>query len=256
MTRRFAPHPIPAATLDAVLAAALRAPSAGFAQGVDLLVLAEPERRATFWAAASDATWRMSERASGLLAAPTLVLPIADLQRYEDRYGADDKSGTLLGGRPVEHWPTPLWLVDASFSAMLVLLAATRHGIGALFFQLHAPAERIRGAQAATTLFRRRAQGGLVMAQTAPYGTWASPVQPSSLVEQAVGLSNPVVFDGELYWNERRANEAARHVVVVRRRDGMIADVLPAPYSARTLVHEYGGASFLPTPFGLVVANH
>src|SRR5579875_1909278 len=139
MTRRFAPHPIPAATLDAVLAAALRAPSAGFAQGVDLLVLAEPERRATFWAAASDATWRMSERASGLLAAPTLVLPIADLQRYEDRYGADDKSGTLLGGRPVEHWPTPLWLVDASFSAMLVLLAATRHGIGALFFQLHAP---------------------------------------------------------------------------------------------------------------------
>ena len=31
----------------------------------------------------------------------------------------------------------PYWLVDASFSVMLLLLAATAEGLGALFFRLH-----------------------------------------------------------------------------------------------------------------------
>jgi nitroreductase len=31
----------------------------------------------------------------------------------------------------------PYWLVDASFTVMLLLLAATDEGLGALFFRLH-----------------------------------------------------------------------------------------------------------------------
>ena len=36
-----------------------------------------------------------------------------------------------------EDWPAPYWLVDASFMVMLLLLAATDEGLGALFFRLH-----------------------------------------------------------------------------------------------------------------------
>ena len=48
-------RPVPADALDAVLAAALRAPSAGFTQGVSLLVLSSAPERETFWQAAADA---------------------------------------------------------------------------------------------------------------------------------------------------------------------------------------------------------
>ena len=35
-----------------------------------------------------------------------------------------------------EAWPTPYWLVDASFAAMSILLTAVDEGLGALFFGL------------------------------------------------------------------------------------------------------------------------
>ena len=42
-------RPVPSQAIDAVLAAALRAPSAGFTQGVSLLVLTEATDREAFW---------------------------------------------------------------------------------------------------------------------------------------------------------------------------------------------------------------
>ena len=55
-----------------------------------------------------------------------------------------------------------------------------------------------------------------------------------------------------MWWSEGRPTEGGRQVVVRRGPDGAIADVLPAPWNARTRVHEYGGVSWLPTPAGLV----
>jgi dipeptidyl aminopeptidase/acylaminoacyl peptidase len=75
---------------------------------------------------------------------------------------------------------------------------------------------------------------------TAPYGSWRSPITASSLVAQAVGLSQVVVDGDDVYWNESRPSEDGRVVVV--RSPGV--DVLPAGFSARTLVHEYGGQSY------------
>ena len=46
---------VPAEALDAILDAALRAPSAGFTQGVSLLVLSSATERETFWQAAAAA---------------------------------------------------------------------------------------------------------------------------------------------------------------------------------------------------------
>ncbi len=75
----------------------------------------------------------------------------------------------------------------------------------------------------------------------APYGSWRSPISSTVLVEAVVGLSSPLVSDGTVAWTESRPTEGGRQVLVRRTADGHVADVLPEGYSARTLVHEYGG---------------
>lgn len=139
MTRQFSPDPIPPDLLDAVLKTGTRAPSAGFTQGVDLVVLTSGTARSRFWHVATDDSWRdREESAAGLVVAPVIVVPVADPQAYADRYRADDKASSLLFSRDVTDWPVPYWLVDSAYASMLVLLAATAKGLGALFFQLHA----------------------------------------------------------------------------------------------------------------------
>jgi nitroreductase len=139
MTRRFSSDPIPAPLLEELLATGTRAPSAGFTQGIDLVVLTNEGARARFWQSASDQSWReRAESAAGLLVAPAIVLPVADPQAYADRYRDDDKASSSLFSRDVEGWPVPYWLVDAAYASMLILLAAAASELGALFFQLHA----------------------------------------------------------------------------------------------------------------------
>lgn len=63
------------------------------------------------------------------------------------------------------------------------------------------------------------------------------------LVQGAVRFGD-VAVDGEtLYWVEGRPEEQGRYVIVRRTPDGKIEDALPAPFSARTTVHEYGGGA-------------
>lgn len=139
MTRRFDPAPLPADLRDRMLAGALTAPSAGFSQGVDLLVLESAAARRDFFESTTDAAWRARAggSAEGLLGAPLVVVPLADPQAYVHRYGLPDKAASGLAGRTADEWPVPYWLVDAAFASMILLLSATRHGLGALFFRLH-----------------------------------------------------------------------------------------------------------------------
>lgn len=86
------------------------------------------------------------------------------------------------------------------------------------------------------------------MTTTAPYGSWRSPITASSLVEQAVRLGQVVVAGDDVFWNEGRPSEGGRQVVVRRRPDGTVEDVVPEGFGARTLVHEYGGLSYAVAP--------
>jgi nitroreductase len=139
MTRQFSPDPIPPQLLDELLKIGTRAPSAGFTQGIDLVVLTSDGARSRFWQVASDESWRARHKSAvGLVAAPTIVVPVADPKAYADRYREEDKATSLLYSRDVAAWPMPYWLVDAAYASMLILLAATAKGLGALFFQLHA----------------------------------------------------------------------------------------------------------------------
>jgi dipeptidyl aminopeptidase/acylaminoacyl peptidase len=82
------------------------------------------------------------------------------------------------------------------------------------------------------------------MTTVAPYGSWDSPITPDVLVENVVALSNPLGDGEDLYWLEMRPAEGGRYVIVRRAPDGRAEDALPEGFSARTLVHEYGGLCY------------
>jgi nitroreductase len=138
MTRNFRTDPVPEELLTEILSAATRGPSAGFSQGLDLLVLELPERRARFWELASEERWRASPTSASLLGAPAIVLVIADPLAYDARYAEADKAVSRLSNRRSSEWDVPYPTVDAAFATMLLLLAVEDAGLGALFFQLHA----------------------------------------------------------------------------------------------------------------------
>ncbi|MGH3246623.1 MAG: S9 family peptidase, partial [Trebonia sp.] len=101
------------------------------------------------------------------------------------------------------------------------------------------------------------------MTQIAAYGTWKSPISAADVAGGAVAVSYPSVAGGEVWWQERRPSEAGRTAIVASAgASGGPRELLPAPWNARTRVHEYGGKSYLPVPslslaggFDLVFAN-
>src|SRR5690348_15009182 len=133
MVRRFDPsRPVGRAQLDAVLYAAQRAPSAGFSQGWDFVVLTSPGERDAFWTAVSEGgSGEPDGWLRGVSAAPVLVLCLSDPGTYLDRYAEPDKGWT---DRDPARWPVPYWDVDTGMAALLMLLSAVDQGLGALFF--------------------------------------------------------------------------------------------------------------------------
>ena len=84
----------------------------------------------------------------------------------------------------------------------------------------------------------------MVTARQAPYGSWESPITSDLIVSGTIGLSHPVLDGGDTYWIESRPSEGGRNVIVRRTQDGTTSDVNPAPFNARTRVHEYGGGAY------------
>jgi dipeptidyl aminopeptidase/acylaminoacyl peptidase len=81
-------------------------------------------------------------------------------------------------------------------------------------------------------------------AKTAPYGAWKSPITSDLIVAQSISLSEVRLDGGTVYWVEGRPQEQGRNVVVRAGADGDATDVTPAPFNARTRVHEYGGGAW------------
>jgi nitroreductase len=132
MCRDFLDDPVDAADLERVLAAALRAPSAGNTAALDLVVLVGSDVE-DYWATTLPPARRAGFAWPGLLRAPALVLPYVDPAAYVVRYGESDKAATGLG-RGEQAWSVPYWWVDGGGAVMAMLLAADAGGLGALFF--------------------------------------------------------------------------------------------------------------------------
>ncbi|CAN5271441.1 S9 family peptidase [soil metagenome] len=77
-----------------------------------------------------------------------------------------------------------------------------------------------------------------------PYGSWPSPISVAMSVAGETSLREPRLDGQDVYWIEGRPQEGGRQVIVRwRQRDGAV-DVTPAPFNARTMVHEYGGGAY------------
>ena len=131
MVRNYDPErPVSRETVEQLLELAIRAPSAGFSQGWQFLVLEEPADRDRFWQLTTDDgvpdSWL-----SGMLSAPVLVLALSDKQAYLDRYAQPDKGWT---DRDEAHWPVPYWDIDTGMASLLIMLGAVDLGLASCFF--------------------------------------------------------------------------------------------------------------------------
>ncbi|WP_300342280.1 prolyl oligopeptidase family serine peptidase [Nesterenkonia sp.] len=89
------------------------------------------------------------------------------------------------------------------------------------------------------------------MTHTLPYGTWPSPITAEQLAVGGNRLGSPQWVGEQLWWTEALAAECGRQTIV-RTAEAVTAQtespqtvtVLPAPFNARSRVHEYGGSSW------------
>lgn len=79
-------------------------------------------------------------------------------------------------------------------------------------------------------------------------GSWPSPITADQAVTAGRGLESVKFAGHRVWWSESRPSEGGRVCVCTVDADGNTIDLLPAPWNARTRVHEYGGTSWIPVP--------
>jgi nitroreductase len=132
MVRRYDPErPVPDDVITTALGNAIRAPSAGFSQGWDFVVLTSPVEREAYWAATTDPDDEPDSWLVGLSGAPVLILCLSDAGTYLRRYAEPDKGWVDMDEA---RWPVPYWDVDTGMAALMILLTAVDAGLGACFF--------------------------------------------------------------------------------------------------------------------------
>jgi nitroreductase len=142
MVRQFDQRPLERELLDRVLESARHAPSAGFSQGFDFVVLDKPDLVSHFWEVTDDPDF--PNPADFAATAPTvIVLPLVNKAAYLERYSRPDK--IAFGLTDEARWPVKFWETDTAMAIMLILLTATDLGVGALYFGLtHGEAHVLR----------------------------------------------------------------------------------------------------------------
>jgi nitroreductase len=132
MVRRYDPERlVPAEVIHTALRNAIRAPSAGFSQGWDFVVLTKPEERQAYWSATTDPEDDPDSWLVGMQSAPALILCLSDEGTYLRRYAEPDKGWTDMDEA---RWPAPYWDIDTGMAALMILLTAVDEGLGGCFF--------------------------------------------------------------------------------------------------------------------------
>ncbi|MCH8571674.1 prolyl oligopeptidase family serine peptidase [Nesterenkonia sp. AY15] len=112
------------------------------------------------------------------------------------------------------------------------------------------------------------------MVTTLPYGSWPSSISAEQLAVGGNRLGSPQWVGEQLWWTEALAAEGGRQTIVRTDADPLSAartdddaarptqqthphtvTVLPAPFNARSRVHEYGGSSWIALPAGTPAAT-
>ena len=125
--RTYDGRPVPREVLERITnAAVVRAPNAGFSQGLRLVVVTDPALRREIAVAAGE-----DEPGWGSVA-PVHVVVLTREDDYHERYRQPDKLA-ITGGVEVE-WPAPYWYVDAGAAIMTLMLGAIDEGLASAIF--------------------------------------------------------------------------------------------------------------------------
>lgn len=80
-----------------------------------------------------------------------------------------------------------------------------------------------------------------------PFGEWPSPITAADIASVQPMGSFPTVRGRDIWWQVGLPDERGR-TTVMHSSGTKQTMLLPAPWNARTRVHEYGGLSYLPVP--------
>jgi FMN reductase [NAD(P)H] len=131
--RTYAVTPVPRQVLERITNdAVVRAPSAGFSQGLRLVVVTDPGTRREIAVAAAEEELAAQGRPRWKAAAPVHVVVLTREDDYHHRYRQQDKL-KITGGREID-WPAPYWYVDAGAAVMTLMLAAIDQGLDTAIF--------------------------------------------------------------------------------------------------------------------------
>jgi nitroreductase len=129
MVRRYRDDPVEPAALDRIAAAATRGPSAGFAQGVSVVVVTDRATRTAIAGLAGEPGFAAAGFHPWLSIAPAHIVLCVEPESYRKRYRATDKDPAALD--------LPWWWVDGGAALSLLLLAAVDEGYAAGFLGGH-----------------------------------------------------------------------------------------------------------------------
>jgi FMN reductase [NAD(P)H] len=131
--RTYADRPVPREVVERIAnAAVVWAPSAGFSQGLRIVVVTDPDTRRRIATAAKEDELAAHGRPRWKAAAPVHMVVLTREDDYHDRYRQQDKL-KITGGREIA-WPAPYWYVDAGAAAMALMLAAIDEGLDTAIF--------------------------------------------------------------------------------------------------------------------------
>jgi nitroreductase len=185
MVRAYDPdRPVARALIDELLGLAIRAPSAGFSQGWQFLVLESAADRAAYWAATVAAGELPDSWLRGMQTAPVLIVAFSDMDAYLDRYAEPDKGWT---DRDEARWPVPYWHIDTGMASLLLLLGAVDRGLDGCFFGV--PPEKWDALRTAFAVPARLAPIGVIS-----LGYRASDVRSPSLRRTRRGVDEVVTY--------------------------------------------------------------
>ncbi|WP_344091321.1 S9 family peptidase [Microbacterium deminutum] len=98
------------------------------------------------------------------------------------------------------------------------------------------------------------------MKTTIPYGSWPSPLTAAAVAAASPRIEGARFVGDDIWWGESVPDEGGRTTVCRRsalgEAPGPIEVVLPAPWNARSRVHEYGGGAWTVTADGALAFVH
>lgn len=143
MVRSFTDEGVDHATVDRIVDAARRGPSAGYSQGVEFVVVTDPSTRATI-GRGFERIADTSGHPNYIAQAPVHVMLCVSAEIYRSRYREPDKMRVRADVDDDTMWTVPYWYTDAGAAMLLMLLAAVDEGIGAAFVGFGPAEPRVR----------------------------------------------------------------------------------------------------------------